>query len=83
MKVIDDDETTNPKGFYSKQVNGNTYYDYYESMDIEWFEVKKEDNRLQIKLDENTTGKERQLIITLRGGVGYKSTDLVVYQSAE
>jgi hypothetical protein len=45
--------------------------------------MKKEDNRLQIKLDENTTGKERQLIITLRGGVGYKSTDLVVYQSAE
>ncbi len=83
VKVIDDDETTYQNGFYSKQVNGNTYYDYYETMAVEWFEVKKEDNRLQIKLDENTTGKQRQLIITLRGGVGYKSTDLVVYQSAE
>ena len=25
VKVIDDDETIYPNGFYSKQVNGNTY----------------------------------------------------------
>jgi len=68
--------------YLQEDSKGNTMYVYKDMIHGEWFTITKKNEKLEIKIMENFSSKERKIVITLAGSVGYFSADLTVIQSS-
>ena len=71
--------------FFMEENEGNESQRFIREVSAEWVTAIQSDSNLELKveLQENKTGKDRKVIITLSGSVGYTSTDIEISQKSK